>query len=385
MKKALLLIFFAGISLSSLIAQDSNKQLLDKLVEKEILSQDEADELLDSSSETKQESKIEQNDEGNVHNIFKNIPFVNIGGYGMLMHNYNNTAKTKHDTQIRVMFLAIRGNITNELSYFVLTELANPLLYEFYADWKPRKEFNIRAGQAKTPIGMENQLSLTILETVFNTRSISSLMGMGGDVLQLQNGRNNTGRDIGVQAYGSFIEVSDHDLMEYGVGIYQGSGVMSNDKNNSKDFAGSLLFQPIKGFRIGGSTYLGEATYLKPGDLNEAKHTRNRWIASSDFRSGPLYARAEWIYAKDSNIEKEGLTGLLQYYFVPDKFNVIGKVDYLNHDKKNNNEVIDYLVGVDYYFYNRCRVQLNYQYSDYSASWAEKDSHRVIGQLQIVF
>ena len=383
MRKVLLLFLCSGISLTTLVAQDSNKQLLDKLVEKQVLTQSEADELSKESLQG-QQNLIERTSE-NIHHVFKNIPFVNIGGYGMLMHNYNSASAVKHSSQVRVLFVTIRGKVTDNIGYFVLGELADPTLYEFNVDWTPYKQFNLKVGQAKTPIGLENQMSLTEIEAVFNTRSVSSLIGMNGDVQQLQNGRNNTGRDVGVLAYGSLIGISDHHLLQYGVGVYQGNGISALETNNTKDLSTSLLFQPVKGFRIGGSTYFGEATYLKPGDARIEDHVRNRWVISGDYKSDRVSLRAEWLHGKDGGIGKEGLYGVAQYYIVPKKFNVAGKIDYFNQDKKDNNEVVDYLVGFDYYFYNRCRIQLNYQYSDYSSNWGEQNSHRVIGQVQVVF
>ena len=112
---------------------------------------------------------------------------------------------------------------------------------------------------------------------------------------------------------------------------------------------------------------------------------RNRWIVSSDYKSDRLYTRAEWIKANDAGIAKEGLYGLVRYYFLPEKLSAIGKIDYLNQNKDTGDEVIDYLVGLDYYFYKQCRIHLNYTYSDYSRVWGEKNSHHVVAQLQFVF
>ena len=73
------------------------------------------------------------------------------------------------------------------------------------------------------------------------------------------------------------------------------------------------------------------------------------------------------------------------YYFVPKKFNAFAKVDYLNQNRDTSKEVIDYTLGLNYYFYGACRFQVNYTYSDYSKSWGEKNSNVVLGQMQIVF
>lgn len=384
MKKTLTLFIFF-ISFIFVYGQDSNKELLKKLVEKQILTEEEADDIMKDSQQQESKDQIEKV-AGKVRNVFNNTPYLQIGGYGMFIYQYKSDAEIKHDAQARVIFLSARGNLTKTISYFILGEVVRPEIYEFYGQWAPSNEFAIRVGQFKTPLSIENQLSLTTLEYVFNTRSVSSLIGMNGDVHQLHNGKNNTGRDVGIMTHGNLFKHNDHDLIHYALGIFQGTGLNTSENNNSKDFAANILFQPVKGFRIGGGAYFGEAYYSLDRDLsNEKSHVRNRWILSSDYRSDRFYARLEWIHGKDGIIDKEGLYGLAQYYFLPKKLSAVGKIDYFNQNKETGNEVIDYLVGLDYYFYKQCRIHVNYTYSDYTIMWGGKNSHNVVAQMQIVF
>lgn len=368
---------------SIVYAQDSNSDLITKLVEKNVLTKSEADSLRKSSLNKENKSSFKQSTE-KIREAF-NTPLMRFGGYGMLMYKYNDIAPAKHNMEVRVIYLSMKGEITKNFKYFILAEFVKPRPYEFYAEWTPSNEFNIRVGQAKTPLSLENQLSLTELESVMNTRSVSTFIGMGDDVQTKQNGLNNTGRDIGVSVYGNLFRTETHDLVEYKAGLYQGTGINTSENNNSKDFAANIMFQPIKGFRIGGGGYFGEAKYSITNSAPTENHVRNRWIVSSDFRSDRFYARAEWIKANDGGIKKEGLYGVGMYYFIPKKLNAFAKVDYLNENKSINSEVMDYTVGVNYHFYGPCRVQLNYSYADYSKKWGAQNSSTVLGQLQIVF
>lgn len=377
MKKLLLLLSLCAVCIFS-FAQDSNNELLNKLVEKNILSQSEADSL-----RLPQKKSLSQT-ANKIREAF-NTPYMRFGGYGLFMYRYNDLAPVKHNAEARVIFISMRGELTKNLKYFILAEFVKPRPYEFYAEWTPTNGFNVRAGQMKTPLSLENQISLTDIEGVLNTRSISALIGMGDDVQAKQNGLNNTGRDVGVMAYGNLFKTQTHDLLEYKVGLYQGTGINTSENNNSKDFAANLMSQPVKGFRIGGGAYFGEARYAIESGSAVDNHVRNRWIVSSDYRSERVYARAEWITANDGGISKEGLHGMGMYYFVPKKLNAFAKVDYLNQNKDTSSEVIDYTLGVNYHFYGPCRLQLNYTYSDYSKSWGASNSNTVLGQLQIVF
>jgi len=364
-------------------AQDVNNELLKKLVEKNILTQNEADSIQINTQSQKEQGSFDQAVE-KVRNAF-NTPYMQFGGYGLLNYRYSDVSNIKHDVNARVLFLHMRGELFKNFSYFAMMEFINPTLTEFYVDWTPSNAFKIRLGQAKIPLSLENQFSLTALESISNSRSVSTLVGMSDDVLRRQNGKNNGGRDLGLQVYGNLFETNTHPLLEYRVGIFQGTGLITSETNNTKDFAGNIMLQPVKGFRIGGGAYFGEATYTKDNETEVRDHVRNRWIASSDYKTDRFYARAEYIRANDGGIKKEGLHGIGLWYFMPEKLNAFGRVDYLNTDKDINTEAIDYTVGVNYYFYKSCRLQLNYTYSDYSNKWDAPNSNLVQGQMQIVF
>lgn len=369
--------------------QEANIKLLQKLVEKQVLTEAEAEEILQEELAQQEEQKesTDKIDEvaQRVRNVFGNTPYLKINGYGLFTYKYRNDVKNHNNAEPRVIFLWAQGQLTKTFSYMFMGELVDPLIYEFYGDWTPTKEFKLRVGQQKTPFSLENPISLTALETIYYTRSISSLVAMADDVTKLQNGKNNTGRDIGIQAYGSLLPMGDHDFILYNIGLYQGSGLVSSDQNNTKDLVGTVMLQPVKGWRISGGAYFGEATYKLDNEEFAKDHVRNRWALSSDYKTDRINARVEWLHGNDGGIKKEGLYGSALYYFIPKKFNAVLKADYFNKNKDIQAEVVDYTAGVNYYFYNECRFQLNYTYLDYSKKWDAKNSHLFAAQMQIVF
>lgn len=379
MKKSLLILSLSLLWTLS-YGQDTNNELLKKLVEKQILTQDEADEIQQESLQKVEEKDSFAQAADKVKGVLDN-PHAQFGGYALFLYKYSDINRIKHTAEPRVVFLSLGGELGNNIRYYILGEVVDPMLFELYAEWTPSKAFGLKVGQMKTPLSFENQISLTNLETVSYTRSISNLTGMAGDVLVGRLTNNNAGRDIGIRIAGS----TKNDFLYYALGLYQGAGIDTPENNNSKDLAASLIFQPIKGFRIGGSAYWGEAHYIKPGDTEIGDHVRNRWVISSEYKSERFYTRAEWIKGNDGGTDKEGLYGTAQWYFVPKKFNAVAKVDYYNKNKQVNSEVVDYTLGVNYYFYKQCRLQLNYVYSDYSKNWETPNTNLVLGQLQIVF
>jgi len=379
-----ILIFIILCIFHGAVSAQNSDDLLKKLVEKNVLTQSEAEELKSSAKEEKKTTTSQTVEK--VRNFF-NSPYIQLGGNGQLMYRYSDVDKVHHDFKAKNLFISLNGKLNESFRYGFLVELVNPSVQEFWGEWTAAKQFNMKIGQFKSPFTMESQLVPATLETASYSRTISNLVGYAGedDVLKKQNNKNNFGRDAGIMVSGELVPMKNHNLIQYSAGMFQGTGVTTGETNNGKDFAGMLLFQPVKGLRVGGGAYLGQATYVKAGETAVTDHVRDRWYVSADYKSNRFYARTEWVHGNDGGIDKEGLYGLGMFYLVPQKLNILGKVDYYNKNKDVNSEVIDYTVGLNYYFYPMCRVQLNYTYSDYSNKWDAPNSNVVFAQLQIAF
>jgi len=387
MKRFLLLMLICVVSITTYAQKnDANSKLLETLAKKNILTQEEIDEIVAESEIDKEDDNSIEKGLDRVKNIFGNTPYFKLGGYGLLTYKYTEYAKSHHNFKPRVVFISLDGKLANNFAYGVLFELANPALYELHVQWNPTTYFNAKIGQFKVPFTLENLISLPNLETVYYSRTILNLAGMDNDVLNYQNSINSTGRDIGIQASGSFVNLGTHDLVQYAVGMFQGAGINKADPDNSKDFAGTLTLQPIKGLRVGGSAYFGESTYAIPDqNIDLSNHVRNRWALSAEYKTDRLMARTEWLHGNDAGIRKEGIYGLVSYYVIPKKMNILCNVDYYNDNKDISKEVTDYTAGINYYFYPQCRLQVNYTYSDYSKKWDARSANSIAAQLQVVF
>lgn len=380
MKKILVTILFSLIVFQT-YGQGSDSKLIKTLIDKGVLTKEEAKEILD-------EAKVDT-PKGSKHDLegvkdLVNNKYLQLGGYAQLLYNYNNTAAVKNDGSVRSAFFSLKGEPVNKLNYFLLFNFRDPSLTEYYVNWNIAKELNFKVGQQKVPISIENQLSLSALEFIQNARAVNYLVGGAKDVIN-QNSRNSGGRDLGVQALGRLFKYQDRSLLEYNVGIFQGSGINKSAPRSDKDFIANALISPIEGFRIGGGVQFGEAAYGSTSTQAASIHVRNRWIVSSDYKCENFYARAEWINGSDGGVDKEGIYGMFTYSFVPNKWLALARVDYYNNNKDRNLEVYDYTAGINYILNKYCRLQANYTYSDYSKKWTAKNSHVVEAQFQIVF
>ena len=302
-------------------------------------------------------------------------PYLKLGGYAMLTYQYRE-AENIHDVRPRLAFISMDGKIGSNFRYFLLAEFVNPRLFEYYGEWTFSKYIGIKVGQQKVPFALENPISPTNMESILNTRTVSSLVGMNDDV-----GVTTSGRDIGMQIFGSFFD----GLLSYNAGFFQGTGINIKENNQRKDFSGILSLQPIKNFHIAGSLYLGEAVY-SINDNPLTSNTRNRWALSADYETERFYARSEWINGNDAGTLKSGIYGTALWYFVPKKINGFLKLDFFDADTSIGSVATDYIVGGSYYFAPRCRLQLNYMHSQYSANWqGNLNRNSLFAQMQVVF
>ena len=327
--------------------------------------------------------EIDENS-SHTHNFsIRNItqtPNLKIGGYAMLLYQYNE-AENIHDVHPRLAFLRIEGTLGTKFRYFLLPNFVSFQVFEFYGEWMFSSALNLRVGQFNVPFTLENPISLTVLESIRNTRTTASLAGMSSDV-----GVQTSGRDIGIMASGSFLKMNDIDFLHYWIGCFQGTGMNTRENNKQKDFAGTLAIQPMKGLRIAGTLYRGTALYTLDENATPTNNKRNRWGLSTDYQSDRFYARAEWLNGTDADTKKSGIYGTALWYFIPEKLNLFGKIDRFNIDKSTTATATDYIIGGSYYFYPRCRLQLNYVHSQYSKTWTKTPvENGIFAQMQVVF
>lgn len=368
------------------VSGQENSSLLNKLVEKEILTTQEAEQI--ALEEQEQQMKSDKKWEAKIDKALSSFSsrYLNLSGYANVRYSYSNTEDVKHAVDIPFASLSIRGEPINNVSYFVLLGLKRGELTEYNFSWRIINGVNVKVGQQKIPIVIENQMSPVKVEFIQFSKTMEYLVGGGFDVLRNQNGKHNSGRDIGFQIFGEAFKLNERPFLEYAVGIFQGSGINSSAYRSDKDFTMNLLLSPFKGFRVGGGAYFGQAKYEDvQRNIDLGKHVRNRWVASSDYQSELLTARVEYVYGNDAGIQKDGVNGIVTWAFVPQKWYLLGKVEYYNDNRRIDREFIDFAGGVTFKFAKGCRLQYNHTYTKYSKIWGEKNSHLSEFQVQISF
>jgi len=184
-----------------------------------------------------------------------------------------------------------------------------------------------------------------------NSQVISLLSGIN-DLA----GSKGAGRDLGVAVYGGFFQQDGYNIIDYVVGLYNGTGINVKDNNKHKDITGRLEIHPIRPVTLTASYYNGKIG--EDGDLKP----RTRYGFGARYDDGDILFRGEYLKGKTDQTDSDGFYVVAGYKFAG-KFQPLLKYDFMRKDLANeNSRQINYLVGIDYWPHKMFRLQVNYTY-----------------------
>ncbi|KAA6311854.1 hypothetical protein EZS27_037101, partial [termite gut metagenome] len=296
-------------------------------------------------------------------------------------YTYDDQVNTNTFDIKRIIFMA-QGKITNEwLFYFMYTLGPGSSLTEIYTEYKLLSGLSARLGQFKTPYTIENLMSPTTVELI-NCYSLATNYLAGVDNSDRLYGGTG-GRDIGLMIHGALLD----KLFYYQLALMNGQGINIKDQNNNKDVAGNLMVNPLKWLSVGGSFSKGKGYALAASNVVSdvavgESYTRNRWSAGAIVETAPVSLRSEYLSGKDGKVNSDGFYAVASFHVLPKKIDLIASYDYFNRNKSVGDKQTNYIVGAQYWFYPKCRVQLQYTFRDMKKG---EDSSLVQAQIQIRF
>jgi phosphate-selective porin OprO and OprP len=374
MKKTLLLLFiFCSLKMS---AQNTN-ELIDLLIANKNITQEQADSL-------RAESAIKQQDaEANKKSfLITAARQIQISGYTQLRYQNLDERHKYNGFDLRRARLDFKGKISPFMSIRLQTELADkPKLLDAYAEIKLNDYFNITLGQFGIPFSMENLASITKLELIDYSQPVDALTARGKDVIGNQNGR-----DIGIQLGGALIKSGNVNVVEYRLGIFNGSGInVADTANEAKDVVGRIIVNPVKGLSLGTSYYNGFGKAVKPTtEYKGRSQVRNRFGLEIAYTTNRLVIKSEFIQGKDAKAKRAGWYILAGYYVIPAKLQLITKFDtYDPNISVSDNITQNYVVGTNFNFNAWSRIQASYTFREEEGPSANNNSLSV--QYQIGF
>ena len=321
---------------------------------------------------------------------------ITLNGYAQAGWAYQNpNDKSTNTYNLKRTLLWAKARITDRWSFLFMHDFSS-VVQEFYSDYRitNNKALTVRFGQFKHAYTMENPLSPTQLELVdVYSQAVLYLAGEGPDPL---NGAN-YGRDMGLEIYGDLAK----GLLHYELALMSGQGINRKDLNNNKDFIAKLEVKPIDGLRIVGSGYLGKGCAVGTAAWNPNinvgdNYTRNRYSVGAEYKTRayspgkykearPASIRAEWLGGKDGDVGSRGgyITTSIP---VHDALDVVASGETFDRNTTVSGwDQTNLTLGVQYWFYKKCRLQLQYTRCLCGENISTNDYDWVQAQLQVAF
>lgn len=306
---------------------------------------------------------------------------IRLMGYAQAGYTYNDGAKVDNEFDIKRIIFMAEGKITDNWSLFFMYNFnGGGSLLEMYTDYHIVPGLSARLGQFKVPYTIESPLSPTVVELINCYSQATNYLAAVSPADPLMG--STTGRDLGFMLFGNLFD----NYLTYNLGVINGQGINCKDRNSSKDLVGSLMITPLEWLSAGGSFIKGKGHAIALSDANPDiqigdNYTRNRWAAGAVIKTNPVSLRAEYLGGKDGKVKSEGYYATASFHACSN-FDVIASYDYLNKNKDANIKQTNYVAGVQYWFYPKCRMQLQYTYCDVHQS---DNSNMIQAQVQVRF
>lgn len=307
--------------------------------------------------------------------------------HGVIKFGYEgqfiNDADPSNAFVFNTVWAGVKGSPFDWFDYNFQFDFGNLQVVDLHLNFHPLAHlklkssyFNIFVGQAKTPISLDNNYGPGNNEAINYSQVTLALLGFN-KVLTPELEQLRYGRDMGFAIYGQALKVNwggkPHDLFDYKIGVYNGSGAgfKALQSDQYMDYSAWLYLHPIKEITIGGSGYLGTYNRIEGVDLHKEKSERHRWAASFRYQDAHWAARTEYIGGKTHGQYSDGWYGLLQYTINPgsgnkfwNQWSVLARYDAYRSDYKNMPEKLsnNIMIGFNYRPMKYIYIQGQYNY-----------------------
>ncbi len=276
--------------------------------------------------------------------------------------------------------LGVTGEIPYDFTYYVMAEFSsfvssdgNPFLLDAFISYRRYDWAKMSVGSFKQPFGLEVNTSCSGLHTIMRSKVSDQLVSPQ--------------RDMGFMVFGG----SKETFLQYQFALMNGTGLGVKDNNSKKDMIGRVRINPLDFLSVGGSFRYGYP-------LND-EEDRKSFAAELEVNTGNLLVQGEYIYDEGSyNPGAGGGCGsdpvplgdkrsgywvqgmyMTQWMLQPVvKFEMFD----VDNDIDSNEEYIT-TFGLNYFFNDWTRLQVNYQYKAEKANEINNDA--LLMQLQVKF
>ena len=326
---------------------------------------------------------------------------ITVSGYVQGGYEYNHRYESMNEFNLKRAVLITKGQITDRWSATFMANLKGGTVLEYYTDYTVAPFFKARIGQFKNPYSFENQVSNSEIDLIAGgSQAMRYLTASDGS-----DGMNyaTSGRDLGVMIHGDFL----YGLFNYAFAVMNGQGMNKSDGNNQKDIIGRLNFNLGDNFALGASFIKGRGHAIAENKalaiLQGDNYKRDRWAFGGKYKSTLFDLSSEFLGGKDGNSYIKGMYATSRIHCTP-KLDLILSYDYFNTSDFNALDPAEltlpqakeafalndhfreiqsnYVAGLQYWFYPKCRLQVQYIYNDCHLA---KNASSILAQVQVAF
>ena len=308
-------------------------------------------------------------------------PKIKIFGFFQPEYNYTLSDPAESSFAFRRARIGVRGRVFEDFSYYMMLEtspfiggVGSAYLMDAFVTWDKFNWAKISVGSFKQPFGLEVTTACNALTTI--DRAIVS------DQLVAPQ------RDYGVMVLGG----NKFNRLGYRVALMNGRGLNVKDNNNKKDIIGRVTYKVLDFMTIGGS--------FRYGFPNNETDTRTTYGGEVLFKFNNLHIQGEYIYDEgdynraagggcgseplELGAKRDGAYGMVWY---DTKWNIQPVFKYEFFDQDLDIKDIGYsermTVGINYFFNEKIRLQVNYQAN--IETYINIDNDKFLAQIQVVF
>ena len=268
---------------------------------------------------------------------------------------------------VRRSRLTLSGDIMKNMHYKIQMEIAKtPTLLDASVDYEFSKAFQLRVGQFLIPFSLESLTGTSDVDMVNRSQPEE----------KLAPGRDNSsqGRDVGVSVFGTY------SVVDYTVALLNGAGINKADTNSHKDMAGRVVVRPFEHLAVGGSLYLGKQSATPEAPLV----TRDKAGLEIALVYPRASLKAEYYFAKDDTISRDGWYVQGGYFVLPGKIQVLLKADAVDMNRDLAGDRVNrYTAGVNWFIAGKTKLQVNYEL--YDGELEKNNNHAILAQFQVAF
>lgn len=319
------------------------------------------------------------------------VPTVKIGqgtlkisGFGQATYTAQEAGDAKSNAiDVQRFFAIANAQMAEKLSFLLMYDFAGSKMHEYYVQYAFSPALKLRVGQYKLPFTIENLLPPTLISNVGFDESAGFMAGFSSDPCY---GMGRVGRDVGVMITGDLWQKNGHTLVNYYLGVFNGTGMNQKENNNQKDVVGQLNVSPWKGTTLSGSFMLGtgHAQTDSPFGCFVAgeNYRRNRFSVGLSHKDRWADLRTEAMWGNDGGAKSMGWYANAEIHLMK-RLDLVANYDYLKRNLDlDGTATHNWLGGLQYWIHKQCCLRSQYVYKNRQTG---DDTKAWITQLQIAF